>query len=79
MKKEKDYLMPVQDLRESVHEILESDTGQQIVEKSRKGIYHIIFGSTGVLALILLLQLALLVLLFGKLREYAFFAYGGSK
>lgn len=77
MKKEKDYLMPVQDLRESVHEILESDTGQQIVEKSRKGIYHIIFGRTGVLALILLLQLALLVLLFGKLREYAFFAYGG--
>ena len=77
MKKEKDYLMPVHELRESVHDILESDAGQQIVEKSKKGIYHIVFGRTGILILVLLIQMGILFFLFDRLQKYAFFAYGG--
>lgn len=77
MKKEKDYLVPVHEFRESVHDILESDAGQQIVEKSKKGIYHIVFGRTGILILVLLIQMGILFFLFDRLQKYAFFAYGG--
>lgn len=63
-------------VQETVQEGLESQAGQQIVEKSKKGIFHAIFGRTGIIILLILLQLGCLFLLFGKLRDYAIFAYG---
>lgn len=65
----------VQEIKESVQEIRDSETGQQIVEKSRKGIFHIIFGRTGIIILMVLIQAACLFLAFGKLQEYVIYAY----
>ena len=53
----------VQEIKETVQqEIRESDTGQQIVEKSKKGFFHIVFGRTGVIILLLVIQAAFLAL-----------------
>lgn len=65
----------VQEIKESVQEIYDSETGQQIVEKGKKGIFHIIFGRTGIIILMLLIQVAILFIAFGKLQEYAVYAY----
>lgn len=70
----------VQDIKESVQEsvqeIRDSETGQHIVEKSKKGFFHIVFGRTGIIILMLLIQLGILFLLFEKLQGYALYAYG---
>lgn len=59
-----------------VQEIRESETGQQIVEKGRKGIVHVVFGRTGIIFLLLLIQIGILFVVFGKLKEYSVYAYG---
>ncbi len=69
----------VQEIKETVQqEIRESDTGQQIVEKSKKGFFHIVFGRTGVIILLLVIQAAFLALEVLKLQERAIYAYGFS-
>ena len=59
-----------------VQEIRESETGQQIVEKGKKGIVHVVFGRTGIIFLLLLIQIGILFVAFGKLKEYSVYAYG---
>lgn len=61
---------------------LESEKGQEIVEKSHEivakgktGIFHIIFGRTGVILLLILIQIGFLIGVFGKLQKYSMFAY----
>ena len=58
-----------------VQEIRESEKGQKIVQKGKNGIFHIIFGRTGIIFLLLLIQLGILFVVFGKLQEYAVYAY----
>ena len=58
-----------------VQEIRESEKGQKIVQKGKNGIFHIIFGRTGIIFLLLLIQLGILFIVFGKLQEYAVYAY----
>lgn len=69
----------VQEIKETVQqEIRESEAGQQIVEKSKKGFFHIVFGRTAVIILLLLIQVAFLALVVLKLQEKAVYAYGFS-
>ena len=69
----------VQEIKETVRqEIRESEAGQQIVEKSKKGFFHIVFGRTAVIILLLLIQVAFLALVVLKLQEKAVYAYGFS-
>ena len=69
----------VQEIKETVQqEIRESEAGQQIVEKSKKGFFHIVFGRTAVIVLLLLIQVAFLALVVLKLQEKAVYAYGFS-
>ena len=69
----------VQEIKETVRqEIRESEAGQQIVEKSKKGFFHIVFGRTAVIVLLLLIQVAFLALVVLKLQEKAVYAYGFS-
>ena len=76
----------VQELKESVQEIKEtvqqeirdSETGQQIVEKSKKGFFHIVFGRTTIIIFLLLIQVAFLAFVVLKLQEKAVYAYGFS-
>lgn len=82
MKKVHDFRETVQEVKESVQEIketvqegIETQT-EHIVAKSKKGIFHILFGRTGIILLLILLQLGCLFLVYEKLNEYAFFAYG---
>lgn len=58
-----------------VQDIRESEKGQQIVEKGKKGVLHIVFGRTAVLVVLLLLQVSILFIAFGKLQEYVVYAY----
>lgn len=58
-----------------VQEIRESEKGQKIVQKGKNGIFHIIFGRTGIIFLLLLIQLGILFVVFEKLQEYAVYAY----
>lgn len=51
------------------------EKGQKIVEKGKKGVFHIIFGRTGVILLLLLIQIGILIIAFGKLQEYVAYAY----
>ena len=69
----------VQEIKETVQqEIRESEAGQQIVEKSKKGFFHIVFGRTAVIILLLLIQVAFLAFVVLKLQEKAVYAYGFS-
>lgn len=61
---------------ERMQRIFEKDKGKRIVEKGKKGIFYILFGRTGIIAMLLLVQLALLFLLFGKLQDYMIYVYG---
>ncbi|MBS6195665.1 MAG: cardiolipin synthase [Clostridiales bacterium] len=58
-----------------IQELYEAEKGQQIVEKGKKGAFHIVFGRTGVILLMLLIQIGILVVAFGKLQEYVVYAY----
>lgn len=58
-----------------VQEIRESETGQQIVEKGRKGVFHAVFGRSAAIVLMLLIQVVILFIAFGKLQEYIVYAY----
>lgn len=58
-----------------VQEIRESEKGQKIIQKGKAGIFHIIFGRTGIIFLLLLIQVGILFIAFGKLQEYAVYAY----
>lgn len=56
--------------------IRESEKGKEIVEKSKKGFFHVVFGRMGIIVLLLLLQIGILFSLFGWLQEYVIYAYG---
>jgi cardiolipin synthase len=58
-----------------VQEIRESEKGQKIVEKGRKGFFHVIFGRTGIILLMLLLQIGVLFVVFGRLQAHLIYAY----
>lgn len=59
----------------SVKEIYQSDKGKAIVAKGKKGIFHVIFGRTGIIFLLLFLQIGLLFVLFKWLQEYMGLAF----
>ena len=59
----------------TVKQIYESDKGKEIVEKSKKGFFHVVFGRMGIIVLLLLLQVGILFALFGWLQEYVIYAY----
>lgn len=58
-----------------IQEIRGAEKGQQIVEKGKKGAFHIVFGRTGVIVLMLLIQIGILMIAFGKLQGYVVYAY----
>ncbi|NCB91132.1 MAG: cardiolipin synthase [Clostridia bacterium] len=58
-----------------VQEIRDSEKGQHIVEKGKKGFFHIIFGRTGIILLMILLQIGVLFVAFGRLQEYLVYTY----
>ncbi len=65
----------VSEIKETVQEGIETKTGH-LVAKSKKGIFHILFGRTTIILLLILLQVGCLFLVYGKLNEYALVAYG---
>lgn len=49
---------------------------REISESGKKGIFHIIFGRMGIILFLLLIQLGILMVAFGKMQEYVVYAYG---
>lgn len=58
-----------------IKELRDSHTGQKIEEKGRKGIFYVIFGRTGIILLLLLLQIGILFVAFSKLSDYITYTY----
>lgn len=61
----------------NMKELRDSRTGKKIEEKGRKGIFYAIFGRTGIILLLLLLQIGILFFAFSKLTDYIPYAYMG--
>ena len=58
-----------------IQEIRESETGKKIVKKGKSGIGRILFGRTGVIMLLLLLQLGILFMVFSRLQQHVIYVY----
>lgn len=58
-----------------IQEIRESETGKKIVKKGKSGIGRILFGRTGVILLLLLLQLGILFMVFSRLQQHVIYVY----
>lgn len=66
--------MKEQESYKEVSNLLEKN---EYLKKGKNGVLRVIFGRTGVVFLLLLLQLGILLSSFAHLSEYAFFVYGG--
>ena len=58
-----------------IQRIRESKTGKTIVKKGKSGIGRILFGRTGIILLLLLLQLGILFIVFSRLQQHIIYAY----
>ena len=58
-----------------IQEIRESETGKKIVKKGKSGIGRILFGRTGVILLLLLLQLGILFMVFSRPQQHVIYVY----
>lgn len=61
----------------NIKELRDTHTGKKIEETGRKGIFYVIFGRTGIILLLLLLQIGVLFLAFSRLTGYLTYAYWG--
>lgn len=74
-----EYLTTVARIRSKLMQIIKNDGKEPVLllEKSKKGFLRIVFGRTGIVILMILLQIIFMIGAFQFLREYTGYIFGG--